>query len=111
MFELVDNYLKLLSGNNLYIELTETEKIKVVFTAGELLKDHFPNADANIRAIALQVLYTLEGDDEEFAKLKRHGVKSFSTKGISVSFEGTGIAPDVIHLLEPKKSAYVGRLI
>lgn len=110
MFESIDEYLNKMSGGNLYNDLVFTDKEKAVFTATELLNDHFPNASTNIRAIALQVLYTLEGDDEEYAKLKRHGVKSFSTKGISVSFEGSGISPDVIHLLQPKKG-YVGTLI
>lgn len=111
MFETIDAYLKMLSNNTLYIALSPEEKVKAVFTATELLKDHFPRAGTNTRAIALQVLYTLEGDEEEYAKLKRHGVKSYSVKGVSVSFEGSGLSPDAILLLGPKKGAYTGTLI
>lgn len=111
MFDEIDKYISMLSGSKIYTDLVFEEKEKVIFSATELLKDHFPQAGTNIRAIALQVLYTLEGDDEEYAKLKRHGVKSYSVKGVSVSFEGSGVSPDVILLLGRKKGAYTGTLI
>lgn len=110
MFETVNEYLNKLHNADSYVELEKYKQIQLVFTAEELLKDYFPSVELTDRAVALQVLYTLEGEDEEYSKLKRHGVKSFSTKGVSVTFEGAGISPDVINLLTPKK-AYVGRLI
>lgn len=110
MFETVNEYLSKLHNAKVYTDLAEVDKTSAVFTAEELLKDHFAADKLTDRAVALQVLYMLEGEDEEYAKLKRHGVKSFSTKGISVSFEGSGVSPDVINLLQPKK-AFVGRLI
>ena len=110
MFDAVNEYLNKLHNADSYLDLEEYKRIQVVFTAEELLKDYFSPNDLTDRAVALQVLYALEGEDEEYSKLKRHGVKSFSTKGISVTFEGSGISPDVINLLSPNKG-YIGRLI
>ncbi|WP_390217647.1 hypothetical protein [Halobacillus seohaensis] len=50
----------------------------------------------------------LEGESEEFSKYKRHGVESFSTKGVSVSFNGDDISPEVLKLLDRNKAS-VGR--
>ncbi|MFC0188485.1 hypothetical protein ACFFJY_09320 [Fictibacillus aquaticus] len=110
MFETVNEYLGKLNNAEAYAALDEPGKVKAVFSAEELLKDHFPPSSLSDRVIALQVLYMLEGEDEEFSKYKRHGVKSFSTKGISVTFEGSGISPDVITILRPSRAG-IGRLI
>jgi len=109
--EEVERYLKNLSNNTLFTELKESDKDKAIFSALELLKDYFPIKKITDRAVALQVLYALEGEEEEYAKLKRHGVKSYAVKGVSVTFDGSGISPDVIHLIEPTNKAKVGRLI
>ncbi|WP_445506796.1 hypothetical protein [Niallia sp. 03190] len=110
MYETVDEYLNKLSNAEAYTKLSVEERQKAVFTAEELLKDHFPTKAMPVRAIALQVLYTLEGESEEFSKYKRHGVKAFATKGLSIQFEGSGISPDVINIINPNK-AFVGSLI
>ncbi len=109
--ESIKDYLALMYGNGLYEELEDTDRDKVIFGAHELLKDNFNEDSITDRAVALQVLYMLEGGEEEFSKLKRHGVKSYSVKGVSVTFDGTEIAPSVIQLLEPVPKAKVGRLI
>ena len=111
-FQSIDTYLKKLRLSEPYKNLEPLDQESAVFTATELLTDHFAASKLTDRAVALQVLYTLEGEEEEYAKLKRHGVKSYAVKGVSVSFEGTGISPDVISLLQPDTSkARVGRLV
>jgi hypothetical protein len=92
------------------MKLGDMEKEAIVFTAGELLKDQFSESRLTARIIALQVLFMLEGEDEDFSKYKRHGVQSFSTKGVSVSFNGSNISPDVLAILRPSRGS-VGRLI
>jgi len=109
--ESIKEYLDKMYGNGLYEELESTDQDKIIFGALELLKDNFKEESITDRAVALQVLYMLEGEEEEFSKLKRHGVKSYSVKGVSVTFDGTEIAPSVIQLLEPVPKAKVGRLI
>ncbi|GGB41701.1 hypothetical protein GCM10011409_19040 [Lentibacillus populi] len=109
--ESIKGYLDRMYGNELYKELVKEDQEKIIFVAHELLKDNFKEDDITDRAVALQVLYMLEGEEEEYAKLKRQGVKSYSVKGVSVTFEGTEIAPAVIQLLEPVPKAKVGRLI
>lgn len=100
-------------GGDALSDLEVAEQDKIIFSAHELLKDHYKERDITDRAVALQVLYSVEGEDEEYAKLKRHGIKSYSVKGVSVTFEGGEIAASVIAILgDPKtKSAKVGRLI
>lgn len=112
-YESVDQYIKKMSGNDLYMELAEPDKGKTFFTAFELLKDHYRPSKITDRAVALQILFMLEGEDEEYAKLKRHGVKSYAVKGVSVTFDGGEIAPSVVAILgEPRtKKASVGQLI
>lgn len=109
----IKEYIGKMHGNDLFMSLEEKEKDRVVFSALELLKDHYRPSKITDRAAALQTLFMLEGEDEEYAKLKRHGVKSYAVKGVSVTFEGGDIAPGVIAILgEPKtKKASVGQLI
>ncbi|WP_068672282.1 hypothetical protein [Oceanobacillus sp. Castelsardo] len=109
--EAIKDYLDRMYGNGLFKELEPEQQENVIFSAHELLKDYFEEDSISRRAVALQVLYMLEGEEEEFSKLKRHGVTSYSVKGVSVSFDGTEIAPSVIQLLEPAPKAKVGRLI
>jgi hypothetical protein len=72
LFVTVNEYLSKLPNSKVYKDLAEIDKEAAVFTEEELLKDHFADKLTD-RAVALQVLYMLEGEDEEYAKLKRHG--------------------------------------
>lgn len=110
-FPAVNEYMQKIHFTGNYDKLPEHEKETLVFTASELLSDEFGADKLTPRVVALQTLYMLEGESEEFAKLKRHGVKSYSVKGVSVSFDGTDIAPAVLKILKPSSSARVGRLI
>ena len=112
LFEDIDAYLEMLHGADGYTKLATTDRQKAVFTATELLGDYFPADKLTPRSIAIQVLYTLEGEAEEYGKLKRQGITKFATKGISVEFSGSGISPDVVNMLKPSSSrASVGRVI
>src|SRR5699024_9308813 len=93
--ETIKEYLNKMYGNEPFKEIDNIEQEKIMFNAHELLKDNFKENSITDRSVALQVLYMLEGEEEEYAKLKRHGVKSYSVKGVSVTFEGTEIAPGV----------------
>lgn len=111
--ESIKEYIEKMPGGEALSDLEDAEQDKIIFSSHELLKDHYKEKDITNRAVALQVLYSIEGEDEEYAKLKRHGIKSYSVKGISVTFEGGEVAASVIAILgEPRtKSAKVGRLI
>lgn len=111
--ESIKAYLEKMPNSDSLLDLEDKEQEKIIFSSFELLKDHYKEKDITDRAVALQVLYSIEGEDEEYAKLKRHGVKLYSVKGVSVTFEGGEIAASVIAILgDPKtKSAKVGRLI
>ncbi|QFG05686.1 head-to-tail adaptor [Bacillus phage 035JT001] len=99
-----------------FLGLSAEEQDKQIFAALEVLGDNYKKDVITARAAALQVLFSMEGEDEEYARLKRHGVQSFSTKGVSVSFGSLdALSPEVRHILgEPTKgssSVFVGRLI
>jgi flagellar biosynthesis protein FlhB len=94
--------------------LTPEEQEKQIFSATELLTDYYKESLLTVRAVALQVLFILEAEGEEFARLKRHGVQSMSTKGTSVTFSRVDqLSPAVIDMLgEPRSSkSFLGRLI
>ena len=113
----VKDYFALLPDSSVapYNALSDPEQGKQVFAAIEALKDHYNEYDLTARVVALQVLFNLEAEGEEFAKLKRHGVQSASAKGTSVTFSRSdSLAPAVVDILgEPSKSkkGFVGRLI
>lgn len=107
-FPEINEYITKLRNRAGYDALSEKEQKEVVFEATELLQDHFADSDLTARHFALQTIYALESEKEGFGRLKRQGVKSYAVKGVSVSFEGTGISPDVIALVGSKK-AMIGR--
>lgn len=110
--ETVKIYMALLPNTDAFFNLSPEEQDKAIFGATELLKDKFDEEKLSDRAIALQTLFMLEGEDEEFAKLQRHGVKSYSVKGVSITFAGSGISPAVIEIVTgTSKKASIGRLI
>lgn len=120
--ESIKDYLNKMHGNELFVELDDEAKEKIVFSAHELLKDNFKESLITDRAVALQVLYMLESDASDFSSLRNQGVSSYSVKGVSVSFgssESRGnsnnhnglIAPAVMAILRPNSGAKVGRLI
>lgn len=114
MFEAIDDYINKLPFSDIYKSLETPVKQAHVFAAEELLKDRYKESLLTDRIIALQTLYMIEGEEEEYAKLKRHGVTEFSTKGVSASFDGDNISPDVKAILGEGKTAnkvFVGRLV
>ena len=119
-FATVDEYLQKLFFAKVYKELTPDEKESIVFTAREFLSKYYKWELLDEKVVGDQALYMLEGEDEEYSKLKRHGATKLSTKGTSVEFSVKhNIAPDVLAVLgEPvteetttKKKAYIARLI
>jgi hypothetical protein len=99
-FTTVDEYLKKLYFAQPYKDLTPEMQDSIVFTAQEFLLNYYKVEVLTPKVVSYQVLYMLEGEDEEYSKLKRHGAVKLSTKGTSVEF-GTkhNIAPDVIAIL------------
>jgi hypothetical protein len=112
----VKDYLNLLPNSVTapYSSMVAAEQDKQIFLATELLSDFYREVDLTPRTVALQILFNLEAEGEEYARLKRHGVQSFSTKGTSVTFARVdSLSPAVIDILgEPKKvKGSIGRLI
>lgn len=112
----VKDYFDLLpdSAKAPYSSLEDTQKDKQIFAANEILTDYYRDEDLTPRVVALQVLFMIEGEEEEFARLKRHGVSSMSTKGTSVTFSRDSmLSVSVIDIMgEPKKTkGFVGRLV
>lgn len=95
----VRDYLSRLPNTEPFDALPAEDQDKVIFAAQELLSDLYPARLITPRVVALQTLFGIEGEDEEFARLRRQGVKSYSTKRASVTFEGGAIAPDVVGIL------------
>lgn len=120
--ESITEYIDRMHGNDLFVELEDPTKERIIFSANELLKDNFKKSLITDRAVALQVLYMLESDASDFSSLKNQGVTSYSVKGVSVSFSSSEskansnnhnglIAPAVLAILNKNSGAKVGRLI
>lgn len=101
------------SMTSAYLEMDEKERAAMIFLANESLLDFYPASKISARVSALQVLFMIEAETEEYAKLKRHGIQSASSKDVSVNFVNTAaLSPDVINLLgDPNNIAQIGRLI
>jgi len=117
VFAEVDAYLQLLSYTDVYKDKTLEEREQLVFTAYDKLLSYYDDIYLTPKIIGLQTVYMIEGEEEEYAKFKRHGVSSMGLKGISFSFDGTDISPEVQALVAKEiakakpSSARVGRLI
>ncbi|UAK17559.1 hypothetical protein [Sporolactobacillus terrae] len=117
-FNSVDQYLKKLRYTDLYDALDQPGKEAAIFEATEVLKDHYRESLLTDRIVAVQTLYMLEGEDEDFRKYRRQGVTAMRAKDFDVTFEGregqtseyNPISPEVkqiIHCRMPE----LGRLI
>jgi len=86
--------------------LTPEEQAKNIFEVTEMLGDFYRPTRLNPRIVALQLLFMLESEGEEYARLKRHGIGQMSTKDTSVTFSRSdALAPDVVVILgEPLTS-------
>ena len=120
--ESITEYISQMHGSELFTELNDDAKGKVIFSAHELLKDNFKESLITDRVVSLKVLYMVESDASDFSSLKNQGVSSYSVKGVSVSFGGSEsktnsnnrnglIAPAVLATLNKNSGAKVGRLI
>jgi hypothetical protein len=117
-FTSVDAYLQKMHFADLYKALDDDGKQSIVFEATELLKDYFRESQLTDRAVALQVNYMLEGEDEEFEKYRRHGITDLQAKDVSVTFgeqnsqakDYSPICPEVLDLIGSGRAS-VGRLI
>ncbi len=120
--ESIKEYIDRMHGNELFTELNDDAKEKVLFSAHELLKDNFKESLITDRVVSLQVLYMLESDASDFSSLRNQGVASYSVKGVAVSFGDSEsktnsnnrnglIAPAVLAILNKNSGAKVGRLI
>lgn len=110
-FVKVHDYLQKLRTSADYKKLAKEDQEAAVFEASEFLSDHFSEKAITVRAVGLQTLFMIEGEGETFAMLRRQGVKNYAVKGISVSLEAAGVAPDVVTILNPPKRAAVGRIV
>lgn len=119
----VIEYIDKLPKNEAFKELTSEKQASYIFDATEMLKSYYSdNQDkaTEKRLVAKQTLYLLEGDSEEFNRLKAHGITNATTKDTSVTFDkgaiGNLISPEVSAILEQSQShglyqGRVGRLI
>lgn len=113
MNEEVKTFIGRMANTQLFDALEDAEKDEVIFTSSEYLKAIYRRGYMTSIVIAFQVLHDLEAQTEHYQHLKRHGVKSFSSKGVSVTFEdGSNVCPEVIGIMGvPSRGAGVGRLI
>lgn len=118
-FTTVNDYLESRSYTEPYTELDESIRRKIVFTAEDMLTSHYDEVLLTPKMVGLQALYLIEGEGEEFAKFKRHNLKSVGLKGMLFSLDGTNsISPEVQTLiqrvqeaLQPKRQAGARSLI
>ncbi|MEJ7541059.1 hypothetical protein [Staphylococcus intermedius] len=117
--EQVIKYINNMPTNEYYKSLDENVVNQHIFAAQEEVNDlliNYPKITLSARMVALQALYNIEAEEEGFGMLRRQGVKNYSVKDVSVSFDDN-ISPRLLELIrrldEATKSniARVGRLI
>lgn len=116
----IEAYLEKMPNSDPFVSLDDALKTKVVFHAWETLRRNFGEAILTAEMAALQILYYLEGEADEFATYRRQGVKQVTTKDVSFQFDTTygDISPEVIKIIDELKGvdvsdgpAFFGRLI
>jgi len=122
-FTEIDQYLHNLYYSEPYTSIESAEdRQKLVFTANEMLLNFYDESLLTYKLVAKQALYMAEGEGEEFAMFKRHGVKSMGLDGMTFTFDLNNISPDVQAAIEKtlanqaeeeakNKRAGIGRLI
>lgn len=117
-FTLVEEYLKSVAYTDIYLEKSEEERKKLVFTAYDRLLNYFSERYLTPKVIGLQTVYMIEGEEDEYALLKRHNLKTIVLKGMNLTFdEAHQISPDVLEIIQRSmdsdkpRGARVGRLI
>ncbi|EGQ3160930.1 hypothetical protein H0725_001731 [Staphylococcus pseudintermedius] len=117
--EQVIKYINNMPTTEYYKSLDENIVNQHIFAAQEEVNDlliNYPKITLWARMVALQALYNIEAEEEGFGMLRRQGVKNYSVKDVSVSFDDN-ISPRLLELIrrldEATKSntARVGRLI
>lgn len=124
MYDDVKEYISKLYNTDNFDDLDSESQEQLIFSACELLKDNYKESKITTRIVALQTLYMLGNESNEYIELQKNGIESYSNKGVSVSFnkstvskyagnETGGISPDVIAILGIGDSGLskVGRLI
>lgn len=99
-----------------YEELEVLDKDKSIFSAIQTLNDYFGEKRVTVRAVALQTIYEIEAEQEEYGKLKRHGLSEARYGDSQVKFDvsASHISPLVLKLLGGVSGAsggMTGRLI
>lgn len=107
----VADYLAKMPGTDSFLALEQAEQDRWIFMAQETLGDHYRPRQITDRVIALQTMYMFEGESEDFAMLKRQGVDTFSTEGLSVSFKSGSVSPQVVDIISRGGRAGVGQLV
>lgn len=106
----IEAYLAKLPNSEPYTTLDAGLKTKVAFHAWETLRRSYGEAILTAEMAAIQILYYLEGEADEFAVYRRQGVKQVSTKDVSFQFDtGYGdISPEVVKIIDELKGVDVG---
>lgn len=99
----IEDYIALLPYNEVFTELDAETKVKVVFAAWQMLRRRFGAAVITTEMAALQTLYFVEGEKEEFAKFKRHGLSNVQVEDLRMNFsekQTSPISPEVEAIIE-----------
>lgn len=109
----VKEYIGNLPGSEQFLDQDDEVIDRWIFSANEILADHIPKRKITDRIIAIQVLYMYNDQTQDFAILKSQGVQTFSTEGMSVTFNNgpSGVSPTVLAIIERSGRAGTGRLI
>lgn len=110
--EEVIEYIKQLFNGQSFLSLDTDSQQKAYFTAYETLKDYYLSKDITTRIVALQTLYMIESENEEYALLRRQGITEFDSKDTRVKIQSDPISPDVKAIIgQSVKKGMLGRLV
>lgn len=96
----VKAYIMRLPLNEPFTELSPEDQEKFIFNASEMLERRVDASVITYKMIGLQALFMAEGEGEEWAKMKRQGIKSMGMDGMSFSFDSSHVSPEVAIMIE-----------
>lgn len=118
----IELYISRLPYSEFFVDLQQEVKDKVIFSASEMLRRRFAAAAViTDEMIALQALFVVEGEKEEFAKFKRHNLSSVQVEDLRLNFNEKGeqsISPEVVAIVDAQlaekqldATTFFGRLV
>lgn len=98
--EAIDLHIQQLPFTEAFDAYDDVTQTKIIMASTDDLVDAFDESIITEKMVALQAVYVAEGQTDEHAKFKLHGVKTMRIEDIHFTYDGGLISPKVVAMIE-----------